>query len=171
LKRVLLVKIETWSPDEGREHVVPDQHQLANRPARPVVRRLLSGRGAHEDRRALECRRVRREPKQLGSSRSISSSPNASTAAGGETWRDDEIVVPELDAPQHRGGDLRSDLESELVYTKTIFHMIRQAVVLLQAAARRSGMSMARQGRGTEQGACDLVERRHDAFSFLELVR
>jgi hypothetical protein len=30
--------------------------------------------------------------------------------AGGESGQDDEIVVPELDAPQHCGGDPRGDL-------------------------------------------------------------
>jgi hypothetical protein len=73
--------------------------------------------------------------------------------AGGKSGRDDEIVVPELDAPRRCGGDPRGDLGNELVDTKTVCHEVRQVlaanVVVLQAAARRvgSGMLVARQGR------------------------
>ncbi len=78
--------------------------------------------------------------------------------AGGESWRDDENVVPELDAPNHCGGDPRGDLENELVDTKTVCHKVRQVlaanVLVPQAAARRggSGVLVARHGRRRRAG-------------------
>ncbi len=99
----------------------------------------------------------------LGSSRSISSSPNASTAA--RAARDDEIVVPELDAPRHCGSDPRGDLENELVDTKTVCHefcyVLAGNVVILQAVARceGSGMLVARQGRRLKAGRARLTVR------------
>jgi hypothetical protein len=56
--------------------------------------------------------------------RSISWSPNASTAAGDKSGRDDENVIPELDAPRYCGGDPRGDLENELVDAKTVLHTV-----------------------------------------------
>jgi hypothetical protein len=58
--------------------------------------------------------------------------------AGGESGRDDEFVVPELDAPRYCGGDSRGDLENEPVDAKTVCHAIRQVVakVAPKAAAR-----------------------------------
>jgi hypothetical protein len=83
--------------------------------------------------------------------------------AGGESGRDEEIVVSELYAPQHCGGDPRGDLENELVDTKTVFRMVRQVlaanVVALQAAARKgeSGMLVARQGHRRRAGRARLT--------------
>jgi hypothetical protein len=67
----------------------------------------------------------------VGQLRSRSFSPNASTAAqaasrrederDGESRREDESVVPELDASRHCGGDPQSDLENELINAKAIY--------------------------------------------------
>ncbi len=75
------------------------------------------------------------------------------SGAGGDSERDDDIVVPELDAPRHCGSDPRGDLENELVDTKTVRYDVRKVlagnVVVLQAVARSGGLGMvvAKQGR------------------------
>ena len=72
--------------------------------------------------------------------------------AGGECGRDDEIVVPELDAPKNCGDDPRGDLENELVDTKTVSQEVLQVlaanVVVRQTAARRGGLGMLVAGQG-----------------------
>jgi hypothetical protein len=72
---------------------------------------------------------------------------------GGKSGRDDDIVVPELDAPRHCGGDPRSYIENEIVDSKPVCHEVLDVraadVTVVKAAARRggSGMLVARQGR------------------------
>ena len=61
--------------------------------------------------------------------------------AGGESGRDDETVVPELDAPRNCGDDPRGDLGSELVDTKTVCQEVLEVLAanvnFPQAAAKR----------------------------------
>jgi hypothetical protein len=94
------------------------------------------------------------ESRQSGSFRSKSSSPERQHGrAGGESGWEDEIVVPELDAPRNCGGDPRGDLENKLADAKTVRHEVRDVrvakVVVPLAAARRggSGMLVARENR------------------------
>jgi hypothetical protein len=87
--------------------------------------------------------------------------------AGGENGRDDGIVVPELDAPRHCGGDPRGDLENEHVDTKMVCHTRFAMSALLELLFSRLRRGEEGQGRsrrdraaGTEQGARKLLRRR-----------
>jgi hypothetical protein len=55
----------------------------------------------------------------------------AARAARLESGRDDEYVVPQLDAPHHRGGDPRGDLDNELVDAKTVATGLSMSVLML----------------------------------------
>ena len=52
------------------------------------------------------------------------------SGAGGESGRDDESVVPELDAPRHCAGYPRGDHESELVEAKPVCNEVQHVLVL-----------------------------------------
>ncbi len=55
----------------------------------------------------------------------------------GESGRDDENVIPELDTPRHCGGDPRGDLVNELVDGKTVATRFCSSVSMLLAYRSR----------------------------------
>ncbi len=118
------------------------------------------------------------ESESSGSSRSMLVVERKHGGAGGESGRVDEIVVPELDAPRHCGGDPRGDLKNEYVDTNMVCHTrfaMSALLELLFSRLRRGeeegqGCSWRDRAAGTEHGARDLLERCQQAQIIRKLV-
>ncbi len=141
------------------------QPPCRDRPARATERQR--GLGARQQLGSRHVETALREPLRV----SIVGQPEVHklvalrqhSGAGGECGRDDEIVVPDLDAPRHCGGDPQADLENELVDAKPVCHEVLDVraayLVLVQAVARRvgSGMLVTRYGRRHRAGRAQLT--------------